>query len=212
MKNTGFTLLELIISLALLSVVSVLGFVVLSASASVMNLAATQTTVDAELRDVVNAMRGELQLASKTSNAALTPALAAIAVNANPVAGSPVELAFQIPRDASGTNWSTTIRYRFISEDANGNGRLDAGEDTDGDKVLTRRIVRIQDMNGNGSTADPGEIRTLGGCNDLSAVTFALDATRSIVTVTLNASRRVSNNTKRPPVTASISTNIYLKN
>jgi prepilin-type N-terminal cleavage/methylation domain-containing protein len=212
MKTTGFTLLELLISLALLSVVSVLGFTVLAASGNVMNLAATQSTVDSELRDTINAMRGELQLASKTTNAALVPPLTAVTITNNPVAGSPIEIAFQIPRDGTGNLWSSTIRYRFINEDANANSKLDAGEDTNADKALTRRIVRIQDLNGNGVTTDPGETRVVGGANDLSAVTFALDATKSVLTVTLTASRRVSNNPKRPPVTGTVTTNIYLRN
>jgi len=212
MKNYGFTLLELMISLALLSVISVLGFVVLAASGRVMNLAATQTTVDAELRDTINALRGELQLASKRTDASYVPPLTAVTVTSNPVAGSPIEIVFQVPRDASGSLWSSPIRYRFINEDANANSRLDAGEDTDTNKVLTRRIVRIQDMNGNGSTADAGETRPLGAANDLSAVNFVLDAARSSVTITLTASRRVSNDMRRPPVTGSVTTIVYFRN
>ncbi|MBI5091496.1 MAG: prepilin-type N-terminal cleavage/methylation domain-containing protein [Candidatus Hydrogenedentes bacterium] len=212
MKSTGFTMLELIISLALLSIVSVLGFAVMAASVKVMGQAATQEVVDTDLRDVINAMRNELELASKTTNAALVPPLSAVAVTNNPVAGAPIEIAFQKPLNSTGNNWSTAIRYRFINEDANGNGRLDTSEDTDNNRVLTRRIVRIQDMNGNGSTADAGETTPVGGANDISNVAMALDASRSMLTITLTASRRLSNDPSRPPITGSVTTNIYLVN
>src|SRR5690606_10240154 len=102
----------------------------------------------------------------------LDPPLFPIEIKQNPVPSSPVELIFQVPAGNSGRKWSPRIRYRFINEDVNGNSWLDAGEDLDGDQQLSRRIVRIQDTNGDGDTTDPGETRPLGTANALSNVQF----------------------------------------
>ena len=52
----------------------------------------------------------------------------------------------------------------MVNEDDNGNGRLDPDEDENGDGVLTRRIVRLQD----------GESVPIASANTIDTVLFTL--------------------------------------
>ncbi|MCC6489264.1 MAG: prepilin-type N-terminal cleavage/methylation domain-containing protein [Candidatus Hydrogenedentes bacterium] len=209
MNSRGFTLVELVISMAILAIISVLGVVALQTSTTSMATAESKADVQDNVRDVLAAMTRELQMASKVSDDSLTPPLDAVAVNANPAAGSPTELVFQIPTSGSGRNWSRAIRYRYINEDANENGRLDSGEDLDSDGVLSRRIVRIQDLNADGDTADTGETMPVGGANDLSGVQFA--RTGDVITITLTSEKFLSGR-RSDPVRVTVSSDVYLQN
>lgn len=209
MDSRGFTLVELVISMAILAIISVLGIVALQSSTTSMATAESKADVQDNVRDALAAMTRELQMASKTSDDSLTPPLDAVAINANPAAGSPTELVFQTPTSGSGRNWSRPIRYRYLNEDANGNGRLDSGEDLDSDAVLTRRIVRIQDRNGDGDTADSGEIAPVGGANDLSTVQFA--RTGDVITITLTADKFMRGR-RSDPVRVTVTSDVYLQN
>ena len=176
----GFTLLELTVSMALLVIISILTFVVINSTTEAVSVSKSKEIVQAAVRDAMTVMTAELQLASKTSNPALTPPLEALEINE----GDYGQVTFQVPLDASATQWSTPITYRFVNEDDHDgdgahNGRLDDGEDLDEDGALTRRVVRIQD----------GVETPLGAVNDLSAVTFLLNATSDVLTITLTASR-----------------------
>src|SRR5690606_433940 len=58
------------------------------------------------------------------------------------------QITFQTPEAQEGDvlyGYSTPITVSLENEDANGNGRLDNGEDSNGDRALTRRLVRTQD-------------------------------------------------------------------
>jgi len=176
----GFTLLELTVSMAILVIVSILTFVVTNSTTEAVSVSESKEVAQGAVRDAMTAMTAELQLASKTSNAALTPPLEALEVSDEDYG----ELTFQVPLDASATQWSTPITYRFVNEDDHDgagahNGRLDEGEDLDEDGALTRRVVRIQD----------GVETALGAVNDLSTVTFLLNPTNDVLTITLTASR-----------------------
>jgi len=176
----GFTLLELTVSMAILLIVSILTFVVTNSTTEAAGVSEAKEVAQGAVRDAMTAMTAELQLASKTSNPALTPPLEALDVSDDDYG----ELTFQVPLDASATQWSTPITYRFVNEDDHDgagahNGRLDDGEDLDEDGALTRRIVRIQD----------GAETTLGAVNDLSAVTFLLNPTNDVLTIMLTGSR-----------------------
>ena len=176
----GFTLLELTVSMALLVIISILTFVVTNSTTEAVSVSGSKEVVQAAVRDAMTAMTAELQLAAKTSNTALTPPLKALEVNDDDYG----EVTFQVPLDASGMQWSAPITYRFVNEDDHDgagahNGRLDDGEDLDEDGALTRRVLRVQD----------GVETPLGAVNDLSTVTFLLNPTSDVLTITLTASR-----------------------
>ena len=209
MTTRGFTLVELVISMAILTIISVLGVVALQTSTTSVATASSKADVQDSVRDALAGMCRELQMASKSADDSLTPPLGAVAVNQNPAAGSPTELVFQTPTNGSGRNWSRTIRYRFVNEDANENGRLDGGEDLDNDGVLSRRILRIQDRNGDGDTIDDGERVPVGGANDLSNVQFV--RVGDIVTITVTAEKFMSGR-RTDPVRVTVSSDVYLQN
>ena len=163
MDKRGFTLVELTISMSILGLIAVLSFLALQSAGAAMAASSVKAGVQDNLRDVMSAVRTEVQLAAKASDNTLVPALTKIAINAAPAPKCPTEIVFQRPRNASGKLWTSAIRFRYYNEDTNGNALLDPGEDTDGDKVLSRRIQRIQDVNGDGDTADPGEVRSSAG-------------------------------------------------
>ena len=198
----GFTLLELTVSMALLVIISILTFVVTNSTTEAVSVSETKEIVQAAVRDAMAVMTAELQLASKTSNAALTPPLDALEVSDEDYG----ELTFQVPLDASATQWSAPITYHFVNEDDHEgdgahNGRLDDGEDLDEDGALTRRIVRIQD----------GVETPLGAVNDLSAVTFLLNTTSDVLTITLTASRPLLERDSEQ-VWAQATSSVYLLN
>lgn len=209
MSTRGFTLVELVISMAILTIISVLGVVALQTSTSSVATAESKADVQDNIRDVLAAMSRELQMASKISDDSLTPPLDAVTVNQNPAPGSPTELVFQTPTNGSGRNWTRPIRFRFVNEDANENGRLDEGEDLDDDGVLSRRVLRIQDRNGDGDTIDVGERAPVGGANDLSDVQFV--RVGDVVTITLTA-QKLMKGRLTDPVRVSVTTDVYLQN
>ena len=209
MESRGFTLVELVISMAILAIISVLGIVALQSSTTSMATAESKADVQDNVRDALAAMTRELQMASKSSDDSLTPPLDAVAINADPVAGSPAELVFQVPVTGSGRDWTTPIRYRYMNEDANGNGWLDSAEDLDSDGVLTRRILRVQDLNGDGDAADNGESMPVGGANDLSDVQFV--RTGDVITITLTADKFMRGR-RSDPVRVTVSSDVYLQN
>lgn len=205
----GFTLLELLVTVGLLSIVGLLGFVAMASSGQAMQVAETAGRIQNDLRETMMLMNEEIQLAAKIGDDSLDPPLFPVTIVANPVPSSPVEVRFQIPTGNSGRRWSQVIRYRFVNEDVNGNSWLDAGEDLDADRQLTRRIVRIQDINGDGDTTDPGESRPLGTANALSDVTFQLN--NGVLTVNLGAAKKSSENAAHA-LEATVSGQIYLLN
>ncbi len=209
MTSRGFTLVELVISMAILVIISALGIAALQTSTTSAATAGSKADVQGNIRDALSSMTRELQMASKSSDDSLIPPLQDVTVNANPAAGSPMELVFQTPTNGSGRSWTQPIRYRFVNEDANENGRLDEGEDLDGDGVLSRRILRIQDRNGDGDTIDDGERAPVGGANDLSAVQFTRNG--DIVTITLTAEKFLAGR-RTDPVRVSVSCDVYLQN
>ncbi len=199
MRKEGFSLLELTISIAILSIVGALAFVAIATSASSVALARAKADVVDDARGVLQEMTRELQLAAKQPNVALVPPLNALQITENPVAASPIEIVFQTPLDGSRRNWSTPITYRYINEDLNNNFRLDAGEDTDGDGALSRRVVRIQD----------GQARSVAAANHLSDVRFARNG--NVILITVSAADRPGN-ARQAPVLATVQKRVYLLN
>jgi prepilin-type N-terminal cleavage/methylation domain-containing protein len=207
--NKGFTLLEVTIVMALMTIFGLLAFVAVTSTTEISAVADSQTQVQSDLRQVVMLMTEELQLASKTPNNALTPPLQAVRVNRDINPNSPVEIVFQRPLDGSGTNWSQPIRFRFFTEDLNNNAILDPGEDIDGDGVLSRRILRLEDRNGDGAFDGPGETVQVGTANNLAEVDFQIED--SLITITATATKLVGNRSEFP-VTATVTSTIYLLN
>ena len=194
-ETLGFTLLELMISMTILSVISLLSFIIFSSVSASMGLSATKDQVQAAIRSALLDMSSELEQASKKTNTGLTPPLQALTVL------SATSVRFQVPADNMGVTFSQPITYTFVNEDANANGRLDAGEDTNGDRALTRCIQRTQN----------GVSRSMGASNDISGVAYSLNAAKNILTITVNASRAL-NNRRHDLVTATATSSIYVNN
>ena len=198
-NKAGFTLIEITVALSILVIVSLLVLLVTQSTTSAVVMSEAKEQAQASLRNALAEMTAELSAASKKTNAALIPPLAAIKVV------SPTEVTFQVPVSSTGLAWSAPITYRFVNEDVGANGnnaRLDTGEDTNGDGALTRRIVRIQ-----------GDKQTvIGTANDVSNVVFALNAPQNdAITITLTATKAM-NNARRDLVTATAANTVYLVN
>jgi len=197
--SAGFTLIEITASLSILVIMSLLALVVTQSTTSAVVVSETKEQAQASLRNALAEMTAELSAASKKTNAALVPALAPLQVV------SPTEVTFQVPLSTSGAVWSAPITYRFVNEDvgANGNnGRLDSGEDTNGDGALTRHIARIQE----------NKQSVIGTANDISDVVFALNAPKNdALTITLTATKAM-NNARRDFVSVTATNTVYLVN
>jgi prepilin-type N-terminal cleavage/methylation domain-containing protein len=209
MHNRGFTLLELMIAAAVLSIVSMLGFVAIQSATASMAISSAKADVAAELRDTMSALNMQLEYAAKTGNDALDPVLEEVSIIADPEPGIPLEIEYQTPIDDTGRNWSPRITLQYINEDLNGDGFLNGSEDLNDDGTLTRRFARLQDINDDGDTDDPGERMPLGGANHITNAQVARNG--DIITVTLTASKFLG--TRRTnPVTQSMTGRIYLLN
>jgi prepilin-type N-terminal cleavage/methylation domain-containing protein len=198
-EPSGFTLVEMTISMAILVVVSLLTFVVTQATTSAIAVSQAKEMAQASVRNALADMTTELALASKKTNTAFVPQLDALTV----VSGA--EIVFQVPASSSGTVWSAPITYRFINEDVGpngGNARLDDGEDTDGDLALSRHIERIQ-----GETR-----RVVGAANDISNVQFSLNPpTNDVLRITVTATKAI-NNRRHDLVSSTATSSVYLTN
>lgn len=178
MKSKGFSLLELMIATGILTIVIGIGYVAITASAASADLAEAEGLALQSLRDTLDVMADEVQYAARWDDNSVNPPILGAAVNEDPAANSPVELVFQVPAGATPQTWGPPITYRFIHEDSVpdgedvGNGVLDDGEDLDGNGLLDRHILRLQDLNGDGDTDDAGESRRIGGANQVSGVRF----------------------------------------
>jgi prepilin-type N-terminal cleavage/methylation domain-containing protein len=172
----GFTLVELMVVIAILSVVSLLIMVVVQTSTGSMRLASAKGAAADEAREALSAMVAELQYARKNPTVIAGDTYVEVieAPDSRLPDGVPVELTFQVPTDSTGENFSTPIRYRWVNEDANDNGLLDSGEDTvvvDG--LLTRRLVRIADEDLGGTITEVEQ--AVAGSIDISDFDVTLD-------------------------------------
>ncbi len=183
MNRSGFTLIEMMISLAVGMVVVMLSYLAFSSSHEAVRLNSNMAALQSDSRNAMRALGKEVQLAVKRPEAGL--ALPAGAKELTITAGNPGELTFVVPTDNTGAAFSNVVTVRFESEDKPdasvengefGNARLDPGEDTNGDGMLTRQLVLIQD----------GRRRVLGSANSLANVTFGLseDGSRLLVNMT----------------------------
>lgn len=170
MSRTGFTLIEITVAMSILSVVSLLSFVVIKSAVDSQVLTDAKAEVQANLRDVLAQLTTEVQSAySERLAGTLEGPKDAVPIS---VGDDGASITFMVPvvtNDATMVTNSTPITYRFVNEDTDADGtgpnaKLDDGEDVDEDGVLSRRIVREQ----------VGVATVVGAVNDVSDVLFTL--------------------------------------
>lgn len=209
MNNQGHTMVEVMISTAILTIVSLLGFVVLQSSTSSAQLANAKVDVQNNLRDTMAALTFELREGVTQTTTEKTGApedLFPVAVSDEGRA-----ITFQKPEPiVSGEMfaYSTPVTFSLQNEDENGNGLLDPDEDTNADGALTRRIVRSQN----------GETTPIAGASTIDLVNFTLLANQvtgvadlTTVQITLRGSKRYGAGEGKP-VLAEMTSNIRLVN
>ncbi len=172
MRRHGFSLLEITIAISILSIISMLGYVMLISSTESAQLAQAKAEVQGNLRDVMGELTSALREAytARTVNAA--PPIAPEDTAAIRVSEDGQSVTFQVPvaiDDPSRVQSSAPITFLLQNEDTyeseiGFNAVLDGGEDTNGDGVLTRRIARIEG----------GQEVPVGVANNISACTFQL--------------------------------------
>lgn len=109
----------------------------------------------------------EVSVRVGTGNTIESPSLSSYAMpwtvvvsnaSGNPVENASVQVSLVATRYGKGyyyavaTGWVQVVTQRCISEDVNGNGDLDAGEDTNGDRALTPSNVAVASVLGSGRT------------------------------------------------------------
>jgi prepilin-type N-terminal cleavage/methylation domain-containing protein len=209
--NAGFTLLEMTIAVALLSVVSLLSYLAIQSGAETSVVAAAKEEVAAGLRDTLIEVTKEARQAYTARTTESAPKHAPEEAQSIKLISSGKGISFYIPLktnhpkpDALGP-----IIIEFENEDANGNGKLDSGEDKNGDGVLTRRLVRRL---GN-------DVRPLGAFNSLRDVTFTLSKNaangsniNNRLTVRLQGERIILRGGKEYKVRSNVESQISLEN
>ncbi len=209
----------MLIVAALLSIISVSGFTVIRASVMSSGIAQTKTQSLEEVRDVMKSLISELQQARKNDPfAGPTSRHTRINHRGDPAVSLPSgvdsEIVFQKPLDGAGDEFSGDIRFRYLSEDENRNGLLDAGEDgIVPDGVLTRRVERIEGQ------GEEEARRIVGGANNISSLTFTLDG--NLLTIQIAAARPIPGRTRIDPetdeatadqISSTLTSQIYLSN
>lgn len=171
MNNRGFTLLELMMSVGVLAIVSMMGLVAVMASASSAELSSVKDQVQASLRDTMMELSSEVREAYTQRTVSVVPPISPTGAAAISVNSSANSITFYVPvptNDGNIVQASAPITIAFQNEDGTSGGATDAVlqsvEDANKDGLLTRRLVRTQG----------GATRVLGGANDLSSVVFTL--------------------------------------
>lgn len=166
----GFTLLELSVSMALLTVVSLLAFYALAGATDSATLSQAKSELQSNLRDTMDALIDEVNVAYTDRIWKGEPQTLPVGLNGPiTVSGDGTSVSFQrpVPKAVGIPDASTPIIVRFENEDLGGtaaNGVLDTGEDVNGDGSLTRRLIRVQN----------GQVTPLGSSNNISRVRFEL--------------------------------------
>ena len=172
MRKAGFTLLEVSMALTILSVVSLLSFIVLRSSTESASLSQAKADVQASLRDVMTVLSDEVRSAYTDRTVASQPPIAPEDTQSIFIDEDGTQLTCQVPiptGTATMVTASSPIVFRWENEDLASttglpNARLDPGEDTNGDGALTRRVVREQS----------GVTTVVGAANNISNLQFQL--------------------------------------
>ncbi len=209
-RNAGFTLIELSISVVLLTVVTLLGFIASNSSLKANDLNRRMTTLQEDVRSTMRALSDNVQRAvRRPPPGVLLPSNAQELQIVDPE--NPVAVSFVLPSDLTGLSFTDPITIQFETEDRPatgvdggqfGNGQLDAGEDTNRDGVLNRRLVMVR---------SDGSRRILGGSNNLANVAFSLSDDGTMLGATITATMRLETGKSRM-LRYSLTTNIFLMN
>ncbi|MBI2423136.1 MAG: prepilin-type N-terminal cleavage/methylation domain-containing protein [Candidatus Hydrogenedentes bacterium] len=214
MQNKGFSLLEVSMATAILSVVSLLSFIVVRTTTETADLSRAKTQIQADLRDTMTIITNRVQEAVTQRLTEVTGAPEDLAPIAVDEAG--LTVSFQVPEAAEGGElyaFSTPIAISFENEDLDtgegANGKLDEGEDTNADGVLTRRVVLTQD----------GVVTALASANNISGLQFELlgsqDTTNAFFTtlrIWLQASAIHGYGADSHLIRAELESRVYLRN
>ena len=211
-RNAGFTLLELTVSVVLLTVIGLLGYIASSGSLKAVDLNEKMTTLQEELRSTMRALSDEVQPAVKKARDGFELPTGAQELKVGSTANA-TSITFTVPTDMTGTHFSGVMTIRHESEDVTdaslgpgyyGNAALDPGEDTNGDGVLNRRLVLIR---------PDGSRQALGGGNHLARVVFNLSADGSMLNVIMCATMQVETGRSQTRILRHwLTSNIYLMN
>jgi len=214
----GFTMAELMISMSIFTIVSLLGFIVMQSSVEAGRLADTQGQMQATLRDVMQQISSELRSAySERTIAPKNGEIADVEIPAGTIAltvsnnGRTVQFQRPTPSNTNPVPQPTTlITYTLQSEDAGyitGDGKLGSGEDLNANSILDRKLVRTQ-----GGVTTP-----IGAANDLADVQFELlaspdsgDKNKTVLRIRLVSSKVIGY--KQRLITADLESRINLVN
>lgn len=223
-RNLGFTLAETLISFSILTIVSLLAYIVLSSSTEAARLTEAQAQLQSNLRDVMQAISAEVRPAysersikprnpGEVSAIGNDPGDLPVGTMSITVAQDGRSIQFQrpVPSTTSPVPRPTpVISIGLQSEDAEfalGNGKLDPGEDANGDGILNRRVVRTQ-----GGVSVP-----YASVNDVADLQFTLlanqdagDLNLTTLLVRITASRLVG--AKQRLIRADLESRIRLEN
>lgn len=182
LRDRGFSLIEMSIAGAMLSLLMVSLFGMVSRNLQAWRLEESMTLVNTALRDAETAISKELIDAALENDA--TAGISGIVI-------TPGSIVFQKPLSVDGLLWSTPITIQIRNEDTDGDLLLSPGEDLDENGILDRVIERLQDgvagQPPDGDFDDPGERRILG--REVGALTYVV--TGSQVDVFISCSHLV---------------------
>ena len=206
MGNSGFTLLELTLSMVLIVFISTLGLVAVQTTANSVSTGQVQTQLQSEARDIAISLSREVEPAVRPAMAGETLPPGAVGLQ---VLDDGHTLLFQVPEDELFTVFSAPITITYENEDLPdaqtgspiGNAVLDPDEDTNEDLALTRRLVRRQ----------AGTTEVLGGSNNLADVRFELQENGDVLRVTLLLTTPLSNE-REHLIQYQVQEDIYLMN
>lgn len=176
-RNFGFTLIEVSISMALMGIISLLSFLALQSSVKSSSLSYAQNEIDSSLRNTFNELSELVKQAYTEVTTNVTPPTAPAGAEAIQVQNNGRGLRFFLPVPTNTPAFvraSQPLLVQYENEDRSiggipPNGILDPGEDTNGDRALTRRLIMIEGNNR----------RVIGSANCISNVEFRLLPDRS---------------------------------
>lgn len=206
MNKSGFTLLELTISTALLIIIFSLGLVAMKTSSASVSLNRGKSQLQEEARRLMLVLSQELEQAIKPAPQGTVLPYGAKALT---LINGGKGIRFQIPANPAFTAFSAPIEYRFETEDTPvagglapfGNAWLDPGEDSNHDGILNRNIVRVQ----------AGQTRVIGASNSIADATFELLENGNLLRISLVLTAPIGD-VRSQLVTYEFQRDIYLMN